>query len=111
VLNPAPGGGVSNALTFTITPALTVTSVAPNQGAQGAVVPVTITGTGFAAGASVSVSGSGVTASNVAVASSTQITVTLTIAAKAPTNARKVTVTNSKGASAALMGGFTVTAP
>jgi len=92
----------------TVAGAVTVSSVAPNQGAQGAAVPVTITGTGFAAGATVGLSGTGVTASNVAVGSATQITATLTIAGGAALGARDVTVTNSNGGTVTLTGGFTV---
>jgi hypothetical protein len=93
----------------TVTAPVTVTSVAPNQGAQGATVPVTINGSGFVSGASVSV-GAGITVSNVVVGSATQITATLTIASAAATGARNLTVTNSGGGSGTLTGGFAVTA-
>ena len=104
-------GGTSATLTggFTVVAPVTVSTVAPNQGAQGASVPVTITGSGFVAGASVSVSGTGVTVSNVLLGSATQITATLGIAAGAALGARDVTVTNAGGGSVTLSGGFTVT--
>ena len=51
VFNPAPGGGTSNALTFTIdaSPTPAITSLSPNSAAAGTNSPlqVTITGTGF----------------------------------------------------------------
>ena len=90
--------------------AVTVSSVAPAQGAPGAAVPVTVMGTGFVAGATVSV-GTGITVSNVNVGSATQLTATLTIASGAAPGARDVTVTNSSGGSGTLTGGFTVSPP
>jgi hypothetical protein len=107
VTNPNGGSGTL-AGGFTVVATITVSSVAPNQGAQGAAVSVTITGTGFAAGATVSVSGTGITASSVMVTSATQITATLTIAGGAALGARDVTVTTSGGGTATLTGGFTV---
>jgi subtilisin family serine protease len=106
-------GGVTGTLTngFTVVAPVTVSSIAPAQGAQGAAVPVTITGTGFAAGATVSVSGTGITVSNLTVGSATQITATLTMASGAALGARDVTVTNSGGGSGTLTGGFTVATP
>jgi Subtilase family len=102
-------GGGSGTLTggFTVVAPPAVTSVTPNQGMQGAAVPVTITGTGFAAGATVSLSGTGITVSNLTVTSATQITATLTIASGAALGARDVTV-NANGAGGTLTGGFTV---
>jgi subtilisin family serine protease len=109
VTNPSGGTGTL-AGAFTVAAAgVSVSSIAPNQGTQGATVPVTITGTGFAAGATVSVSGTGITVSNVTVGSAIQITATLTIASGATLGARDVTVTNSGGGGGTLTGGFTVT--
>jgi subtilisin family serine protease len=87
----------------------TVSSIAPNQGAPGAAVSVTINGSGFAAGSSLSV-GAGIAVSNLTLRSATQLTATLTIAGGAALAARNVTVTNLEGRSGALAGGFTVTA-
>ena len=103
-------GNVSGSVTatFVAAGAVAVGSVAPNQGARGAVVPVTITGSGFAAGATVAVSGTGVTVSNASVGSASQMTATLGIASGAALGTRDVTVTNSGGAGATLTGGFTV---
>ena len=103
--------GNSNILPFTVTSgsgAPTLTSVAPNSGAQGTAVNITLTGTNFASGASIAVSGSGVTASNVNVVSATQITATLTISASAAAGARSVSVTEAAGTSNGIT--FTVTA-
>jgi len=97
VINPGPGGGESNAVAFTITQAQnlvpTLTSVAPNSGAQGTAVPVTLTGTNFMVGSTVQVSGTGVTVSNVSVTNATTMTALFTIEAGATLSARDVTVT------------------
>jgi len=87
--------------------ALTVSSVAPNQGAVGATVPVTINGSGFATGANVS-AGAGITVSNVSVGSGAQLTATLAISSGAALGIRDVIVTNPGGGSGTLTGGFTV---
>jgi hypothetical protein len=73
------GGGISNALTFTVNqpPPPTLASIAPNTGVRGTSVPVTLTGTNFTTtGTTVSAGGSGVTISGVSVVSSTSITAT-----------------------------------
>src|ERR1700730_9915298 len=57
----------------TVVASVTVSSIAPNPGAQGATVPVTTNGSGFVSGATVSIGGTGVTVSNVSVGSSTQL--------------------------------------
>lgn len=89
------------------TTVLTLSSVSPNTGAQGASVPVTLTGSGFASGATINLSGTGITASGTTVVSSTQITATFAIAANAPPVAQNVTVTSSGATTNAQM--FTVT--
>jgi len=101
-------GSSATAVTTVPGSAVTVASVAPSQGAQGATGPVTIIGTGFASDATVSLSGTGITVSNVSV-TATQITATLTIAAGATLGARDVTVTNPGGGAGTLAGSFTVT--
>ncbi|QQS47372.1 MAG: hypothetical protein IPM66_01530 [Acidobacteriota bacterium] len=57
VFTPVPGGGTSNALTFTITapnPAPTLTSLSPNSAIDGSpAFELTVNGTGFVDGASV----------------------------------------------------------
>ncbi len=103
------GGSSTLAAGFTVAgAAVTLSSVTPNQGVPGAVVPVTINGSGFATGATLSVGGTGVTVSNVTVGSATQVTATLTIASGAALGARDVTVTNSGGGSGTLTAGFAV---
>ena len=98
VTNPAPGGGVSGTVSFTVlqlsNPVPTLTSINPTSGEQGSAVPVTLSGTGFATGATIQVSGTGVTASSVVVVNSTTITATLTIGGGATLGSRNVTVTN-----------------
>ena len=81
-------GGTSNSLSFTVSApapgAPTLTSVAPNQGIQGATEAVTLTGTNFVVGATtVNVSGSGVTVNSVVVASSTSLTANFVLGAAA----------------------------
>jgi hypothetical protein len=106
-------GGASATLTggFTVIAPMTIGSIVPSQGAQGASVPVTINGSGFAAGATVGLSGTGISVTNVVVGSATQLTATLGLAAGATLGARDVTVTNSGGGSVMLTGGFTVVVP
>ncbi len=59
VFNPAPGGGTSNAATFSITnPAPVITSLSPNQVlAAGPSFTLTVNGTGFVSGSVVRVNG------------------------------------------------------
>src|SRR5438552_331677 len=87
--------GSTATATTTVAAALSVSTIAPNQGAVGTSVPVTINGSGFVSGATVSV-GAGITVSNVSVGAG-QITATLAIAAGAAAGARDVTVTNPGG--------------
>ena len=78
----------------------TLTSLAPNQGAPGTTVPVTLTGTNFVVGATtVTVNSGGVTASNVVVASTTTLTADIVIEPAAVTGAHTVTVTTAGGTS------------
>ena len=63
VVNPTPGGGVSNTLNFTITganpPAPTLTSINPNSALAGDVgFTITVTGSGFVSSSRVEVNGS-----------------------------------------------------
>ena len=103
-------GGTSGGQLFTINPpAPTLTSVAPNQGVQGATVAVTLTGTNFVVGATaVAVSGSGVTVNSIVVGSATSLTASFVIDATAATGARTVTVTTAGGTSGGQT--FTITA-
>src|SRR4029079_18137878 len=101
--------GTSNAATFTVSAAPTITQVQPNSGNAGNAVNVTITGIDFVAGqTTVQVSGAGVTVSAVNVTGPTSLTATFTIAANAATGARNATATTPNGTSNAVT--FTVTA-
>jgi len=101
-------GGTSNTVAFTVQGA-TLTSIAPNTGAEGTSVPVTLTGTNLTGATSVAVSGGGVTVSNFVAVNSTTVTATFTITAGAALTARNVTVTTPIGTTAAVT--FTVVAP
>ena len=102
-------GGTSGAVGFSVNPGPpTLTSISPNSGAAGSVVPVTLTGTNFVAGATVNVSNPGITVGNVIVVSPTEITATFAIAANAATGLGSVSVSTSSGLSQAL--NFTVNA-
>ena len=87
----------------------TLTSIAPNSGTRGAVVPVTLTGANLTGTTAITVSGTGVTVSAIAVVSATSVTATFTITGTATLGARNVTVTTAGGTSNAVT--FTVTAP
>jgi hypothetical protein len=104
-------GGTSNTVTFTVNnpPAPTLTSIAPNTGALGAAVPVTLTGTNFTTtGTTVAISGNGgVAAGTITVVNSTTITTTITIAAASALGARTVSVTTPGGTTNTVT--FTVT--
>ena len=101
-------GGTSNTVAFTVQGA-TLTSIAPNTGAEGTSVPVTLAGTNLTGATSVAVSGGGVTVSNFVAVNSTTVTATFTITAGAALTARNVTVTTPIGTTAAVT--FTVVAP
>jgi hypothetical protein len=99
-------GASSPALFTVISGAPTLTSIAPNTGALGAIVPVTLTGSNFVAGATVAVSNPGVTVTGVNVVSATRITASFAIASNAAAGAANVTVTTGSGTSSAVV--FTV---
>jgi hypothetical protein len=97
--------GTSNAVVFTVNGQAqppTLTSIVPDNGDQGASVPVTLTGTDFLPGSSVNVSGAGMLVANVMVVSSTEITATFMIDLNAVATSRNVTVSTSAGVSNAL---------
>ena len=118
VFNSTPGGGTSNAQTFTIEyPAPTVTSITPNHGNDNEfVVDITdLAGTGFRTGATVRLRKSGqsdITATDVAVVSPIKITCKFDLSGKAE-GKWNVWVTNDDGKSGILTEGFTIesTAP
>ena len=99
----ATAGGRSGAQTFTISLlAPTLTSVAPNQGAPGASVAVTLIGTNFVVGATtVNVAGGGVTVTNVIAGSATSLSANFALDPAAAVGARTVTVTTAGGTSGA----------
>jgi hypothetical protein len=88
----------------------TLTSIAPNIGARGTSVPVTITGTNLAGTTAVGVSGTGVTAVITGTPTATSVTATFTITTTATLSARNVTVNTTSG-NATLNGAFTVVRP
>jgi RHS repeat-associated protein len=96
-------GGTSAAKTFTVTapPAPTLTALAPNSGAQGGTVTVTLTGTNFISnGTTVKVVNTGIAVGVVTFVSATQVTVPFTISPTAALGATNVTVTTAGGTSA-----------
>src|SRR5208283_1861813 len=109
--NPAPGGGASNALTFTVTvnnPVPSITSLSPPSATAGTgAQTLTINGANFLSTSTVTYNGAGHAATYV---SATQLTLTLSAVDQATAGAYAVVVTNSApggGASNAL--NFTVT--
>jgi hypothetical protein len=93
VFNPAPGGGTSNAQTFTINnPVPTITSLSPTGvTAGGAGFTLTVNGTGFVATSSVKFNG---TARTTTFVSATQVTAAILAADIASAGTPPVTVTN-----------------
>ncbi|HEV8382690.1 MAG TPA: hypothetical protein VGQ29_13970 [Gemmatimonadales bacterium] len=93
---------------------LVVTAIEPNSMATGTTISVTITGSGFIPGAKVTfVNGSGgptPKASNVLVVNSSRITATVKVnhEKSGPARVWDVRVTNSNGAQATLVDGFTI---
>src|ERR1019366_8501342 len=93
VSNPAPGGGASGGLSFTIgnpTPALSVISPAA-AAANSAAFPITVSGTGFLASSQVQWNGSNRTTTFV---NSTQLTAAITAADLSTSGTATVTVMN-----------------
>jgi hypothetical protein len=93
VFNPAPGGGTSNAQTFTINnPVPTTTSLSPTSAtARGAAFTLTVNGTGFVQGSIVRWKGANRTTTYV---SSTRLTAAITAADIATAGTAQVTVFN-----------------
>ena len=109
-----PLGGASNGVAFIAGTPLSVTSIAPNEGMQFALVfnITDLKGGGFQSGATVRFEkgASAIDASNVNVVSSSQITCDLLLFGQEP-GAYDVAVTNPDGQQARLPGAFTVTSP
>jgi redox-regulated HSP33 family molecular chaperone len=97
VTNPTPGGGASNALTFTVAaannPAPTITSLSPTSVTAGsAAFTLTVNGTGFISGSVVNFNGTGRVTTFV---SATQVTAAILASDITTAGTRTVTVTNS----------------
>src|SRR5205085_260265 len=110
VTNPAPGGGTSNSVNFTVTasnPLPAVTSLSPPSATAGAAgQTLTINGSGFMATSTVTYNGVPHTAAFV---SATQLTIQLTAADQATVGSYPVVVTNpSPGGGASNTATFTV---
>jgi hypothetical protein len=101
-------GAVETQTTVT-TVSATLTSISPNSGLRGAVVPVTLTGTNLAGTTAINVSGTGVTVSDIGVVSNTSVVATFTIGPAATLGARNVSATTSVGTTNTVT--FTVTIP
>ena len=89
-------------MTFTVNSSVaapTLTSIAPNNGARGNAVPVTLTGTNLTGATAVNVSGGNITVSNVTVVNATTVTATFTVGRGAATGGRNVSVTTPGGTS------------
>jgi hypothetical protein len=112
VTNPAPGGGTSGNLSFTINAASgpTLTLIAPASSAVGgAAFTLTITGTGFASGATVNFgSNSGITPSSI---TSTQIVATIPAVDITTAGTVNVTITNPAGGGTSNVQVFTINNP
>jgi hypothetical protein len=80
-------------------PLPTLTSISPNSGQRGIVLPVTLSGTNLMGTSAVDVSGTGITVSNIAVVNSTTVTATFTISGSATVSTRTVSLTTPGGTS------------
>ncbi len=94
-------GGVSNAVTFTVTapPLPTLTSIAPTSGARGTSVNVTFTGTNLTGAFAVTGVGALIPVTNLTVVSPTTVTATLNITRAAPLGIRNLGLTTPGGTS------------
>ena len=114
VINP-DGGRATDSGAFTVTAALTVTSVSPASRGQGAIGQnIVITGTNFESGSwptsSVALSGTGITVNSIQRTNSTHLAVNISISATASLGASSVTVTNPDDGVGSKANAFTVTA-
>jgi len=110
VTNPAPGGGASNSVSFTVNNAVpTITSLSPTSTAAGAAAQtLAIKGTNFLPTSTVTYNG---VAHTPAFASSTQLKITLSTSDQATPGTYGVAVTNpAPGGGASSSVNFTVTA-
>jgi hypothetical protein len=111
VTNPAPGGGSSNSVNFTVTfPVPAITSLAPSSALVGsAAQTLTINGTNFVAGSTVTYNGVAHTATFL---SATQLTIQLNAGDQSAAGSFPVVVTNpAPGGGSSNTVNFTVTFP
>ncbi len=111
VLNPAPGGGLSNNLTFTINnPAPAITNITPNSANAGSGdVTVTVNGTGFTSASKVRFNSNELTTTFV---SATQLTATIPASSLTAAGAANITVSNpTPGGGTSNAAPFTVNNP
>jgi hypothetical protein len=92
VVNPAPGGGISNAMDFGVVyPAPTITSVAPDSALTGSAFTLTVNGTGFGSTTVIRWNGTDKTTTFV---SSTRVTASISAADAASAGTASITVVN-----------------
>ena len=111
VTNPAPGGGASNSVNFTVNnPAPSITLLSPSSVTAGAAAQtLTITGSNFLASSTVTYNGVAHTATFV---SATQLTISLSVSDQAVVGTFPVVVTNpAPGGGASKSATFTVSSP
>ena len=110
VTNPTPGGGASNVVNLTVTPAPTLTSISPNTaGAGGAAFTLTATGTNFTASSVIRFNGVALATTLV---NATTLTATVPAAAIATPGTAPVTIsTSAPGGTTSAAVTFTITAP
>jgi len=114
VVNPAPGGGTSAAVTFTINqqpnPAPTISSISPDNAVMGgAAFTLTVAGTGFVATSQVEWNASAVTTAYV---SDTSLTAQIPASDLATAGTASVTVVNpTPGGGTSSAASFTISAP
>lgn len=101
-----PEGTFTAVNDFAVLAVPTLSSVSPDNAAQGQTLNITITGTELLGVTSVGF-GSGITVNSFSVDNATQITAGITISGSATVGTRDVTVTNAAG-TATLTNGFTV---
>ncbi len=110
VTNPDTQSGTLTSGFSVIAAAPSVTSVAPNTGAQGQILAsVIIAGSNFQSGATCNF-GAGITVNSCTFTSATQLTASLSISATAAVGTRNVTVTNPDTQNGTLTSGFSVAA-
>lgn len=97
VANAAPGGGAAmlGAALTVGNPVPTITGVAPNSGAKGQTLNVSITGTNFIAGVTSADFGLGIVVNSVTITSPTSLTASITVDPNTVAAARSVSVVNA----------------